>query len=402
MPQTGKPRFHTYWNSFITTTLTFISTACLSFTGTANAMNVLHLQGAIDRAPAPETCIQWEMKFGLHKLTRPKEAADDWIWIADHVVSKGIHKCLVVLGVRMSTLSQKRDLTISCEDVEPLGIVPMKSSSGGLIEVEFEEILDANHGIPPLAIIKDQGSDLRCGGRRFKEAHPSVIDIHDVPHKIARLYEHELKNDVLWKKFSKACADFKKQVQLTEYADMAPPNQRSKARYHNIDVLVDWGIPQLSCYRELPKERQKKLEWLCEYSKGLACWKGMIDVGRVGRDFVRKHGIYLGCCENLEDSLMSLKLCPRANQLACDLIDFVEEEGSKVPAGKRVIGSSEIIESLFGKHKYISARGPKPMGRLILSMASRVGQRPTEALVETAFELVKEKDIDIWLQKAFG
>ncbi|WP_194847767.1 hypothetical protein [Candidatus Neptunochlamydia vexilliferae] len=94
-------------------------------------MEVFHQQKKIDRAPAVETCIQWEMKLGLHKLTRTKEAADDWIWIPDHVVSKGSHKCLVVLGVRMSSLLKKDDLTVAFEDVEPLGIVPMKISNGG-------------------------------------------------------------------------------------------------------------------------------------------------------------------------------------------------------------------------------------------------------------------------------
>jgi len=179
-----------------------MSTACLSFTGTANAMEVFHLQGKINRAPAPETCIQWEIKFGLFKLMRPKVAADDWIWIADHVVSKGVHKCLVVLGVRMSTLSQKDDLTVSYEDVEPLGIVPMKTSNGELMEAEFEAILNANHGIPPLAIVKDHGSDLRCGGKLFSKVHPDVINIYDVPHKIARLYEYQLKDDEVWVKFT--------------------------------------------------------------------------------------------------------------------------------------------------------------------------------------------------------
>ena len=143
-------------------------------------MEFFHRQGKLDRAPVVETCIQWEMKFGLYKLTRPKAVADDWIWIADHVVSKGVHKCLVVLGVRMSTLLKKDDLTVAFEDVEPLGIVPMKTSNG-----------------------------------------------------------------------------------------------------------------------------------------------------------------------------------------------------SRVPDGKRVLGSSEIIESLFGKHKSVSEKGPKPMGRQILSMASRVGERPS-------------------------
>ncbi len=364
-------------------------------------MEFFHEQNKLDRAPAVETCIQWELKFGLYKLTRPKEMADDWIWIADHVVSKGVHKCLVVLGVRMSRLLKKGDLTISLEDVEPLGIVPMKTSNGGLVQAELSTILEANHGIPPLALVKDHGSDLRCGGRLFCEAHPSVIDIYDVPHKIACLYERQLRDDELWGSFTKKCADFKKQVQLTEHSNIAPPNQRSKARYHNIDVLVDWSRDQLLHWGELSSKEQKKLKWLKEYEISLECWGQLVDIGRTTRDFVRKNGIWEDGHEHLGNHLMEIKTCPQAEEFTCDLVDFIEEQGSRVPKGKLVIGSSEIVESLFGKHKSVSEKGPKPMGRLILSMASRVGERPNEVLVKSAFEQIKESDVDRWLKNAF-
>jgi hypothetical protein len=364
-------------------------------------MEMFHENGKIDRAPSVETCIQWEMKLGLHKLTRPKEAADDWVWIPDHVVSKGVHKCLVVLGVRMNSLVKRGDLTIGFEDVEPLGIVPMRVSNGRLVELEFEEILKNNHGIPPLAIVKDHGSDLLCGGRRFCETHPGVIDVYEIPHKIARLYEHLLKEDESWENFTKKCADFRKQVQLTEYSKLSSPNQRSKARYHNIDVLVDWGLGKLSQYGDFPQDVKEKLKWLQSYSKELEYWGQLVEIGRTGRDFVRKRGLWLDCQEQLKDCLMEKKMCPRAEQFACDLIDFVEEQSNKVPEGKCVIGSSEIVESLFGMHKNIAERGPKPMGRLILSMASRIGEPPTEAIVETAFERIRERDVDSWLRKAF-
>jgi len=364
-------------------------------------MEVFREQQKLDRAPAVETCIQWELKVGLHKLTRPKEAADDWVWIVDHVVSKGMHKCFVALGVRMSALAKKGDLTVGLKDVEPFRIVPMKTSNGSLMRAEFEAILEANHGIPPLAIIKDHGSDLRCGGRHFCEAHPGIIDIYDVPHKIARLYEHRLKEDVLWGEFTKKCANFKKQVQLTAYSNVAPPNQRSKARYHNIDVLVDWGTDQLLHYGELSQNAKTKLNWLRAYEEELGYWERLVDTGRICRDFVRKQGLWLGCEEPLGDLLAATPLCSHSEEFVCDLIDFIKEQGDKVPEGKRIIGSSEIVESLFGKHKSIAEKGPKPMGRLILSMASRVGESPTESLVETAFGRIRERDVDEWLAKAF-
>lgn len=365
-------------------------------------MDIFYGQNKIERAPSVETCIQWELKLGLHKLTRHKEVADDWIWIPDHVVSRGAHKCLVVLGVRMSSLMKKGGLTVDFGDVEPLGIVPMKTSNGGLIEAEFEEILKANHGIPPLGIVKDHGSDLRCGGKRFGLTHPGIIDIYDVPHKIARLYEHRLKNDELWGKFTKKCTDFKKQVQLTEWSNVAPPNQRSKARYHNIDVLVDWAADQLLHYGALSQGAQNKLNWLQEYAGELEYWGQLVGIGRSVRDFIRKKGLWLECHEQLKDCLVETDMCPRAEEFTCDLVDFIEQQGNKVPEGKCVIGSSEVIESLFGKHKSIAEKGPKPMGRLILSMASRVGEPPTETLVETAFERIKERDVSNWLERAFG
>jgi hypothetical protein len=78
-------------------------------------MEIFCTQGKIDRAPASETCIQWEMKFGLYKLSRPKAAADDWIWLADHVVSKGAYKCLVIDHGSSNeySLTEKRSDTLS-------------------------------------------------------------------------------------------------------------------------------------------------------------------------------------------------------------------------------------------------------------------------------------------------
>lgn len=378
-----------------------MSTACLSFTGAANAMEVFCTQGKIERAPAPETCIQWELKFGLYKLSRPKAVTNDWIWLADHIVSKGTYKCLVVMGVRMNTLLQRNDFTLRYEDLEPLGIVPMKVSNGALMEAEFESILAANNGIPPLAIIKDQGSDLRSGGRAFSEAHPEVINLDDIPHRIARLYEHLLKDDEPWKKFTTACANFKKRVQLTEYATLAPPNQRAKARYHNIDVLIDWGTKQMLQFEELSSDRRKKLKWLMDYEPELGYWRQLVDIGRAGRDFIRTRGLWLDCYEKFEDRLLELTIDARAEEFACNLVDIIKEAGEKIPQGKQVIGSTEILESVFGKHKSIAERGPKPMGRLILSMASRVGEKPTESLVQRAFEQIKEQDVAEWLNQTF-
>ena len=353
--------------------------------------------GNLDRSPSVETCIQWELKIGLHKLTRPKEPADDWIWIMDHVVNKGAHKCFLVLGVRMSMLEQRKNLTLSLQDLEPLGVVPMRVSNGKLVAEELEKILETTGGRPPLAILKDQGSDLRCGGRDFCEEHPGVINIHDVPHKIACIYKNILEDDIDWINLTRDCASFKKKAQLTQNAHLAPPNQRSKARYHNIDVLVDWAM------KWLPRcEMYKELKWLKGYADRLIEWSQLVEAGRNVRDIVRQNGISRDCYKLISDHLVKIAILPKADQFTCRILDFLEEEGKKVPEGKRVIGSSEIIESAFGVHKNVSSRGPKPMGRLILSLASRVGEDVSELLITEAFERIQEKTVSSWLAHAFS
>ena len=360
-------------------------------------MEVLQSQGNLDRAPSIETCIQWEMKVGLHKLTRSKEAADDWVWIMDHVVNQGVHKCFLVLGVRMSTLEKRKDLTLRIEDLEPLGIVPMKVSNGELVAAELEKIVAKVEGRPPLAIVKDQGSDLRCGGRSLCEKYPQIIDIRDVPHKVACVYKKILEYDSDWNRFTSECANFKKRMQLTQHAHLAPPNQRSKARYHNIDVLVDWAIKWLPYC-----DRYEELKWLKSYGSNLQEWSQLVASGRIVREIVRREGISRDCYEVTENRLVDIAISPKAEDFACDIIDFLEEEGKKIPEGRRMIGSSEIIESVFGVHKNISGRGPKPMGRLILSMASRVGEMVSESLIVDAFERIQETTIDKWLADAFS
>lgn len=377
--------------------MSLLHTASLSFSGTSHALEVLQSRGNLDRAPSVEACIQWDMKVGLHKLTRDKEPADDWVWIMDHVVNKGVHKCFLVLGVRMSVLQGRNDLTLRIQDLEPLGVVPMKESNGRLVAEELERVLEVTGGRTPLAILKDQGSDLRCGGKDFCREHPEVININDVPHKIACIYKKIFDQDVDWDRFVQECANFKKKVQLTQHAHLAPPNQRSKARYQNIDVLMDWAMKWLP-YCDMNKE----LSWLKRYTNRLTEWSQLVEAGRGVRDIVRRQGLSKGCYHQISDHLLNIVTLPKAEQFACDILDFLEGEGEKIPEGKVVLGSSEIIESVFGMHKIVSSRGPKPMGRLVLSMASRIGEAPSEKLIAEAFERIQERTIDNWITQAFS
>jgi hypothetical protein len=48
-----------------------------------------------------------------------------------------------------------------------------------------------------------------------------------------------LAGDETWQRFTRLAAQSKRQTQQSALVCLAPPNQRSKARHMNIDVLVD-------------------------------------------------------------------------------------------------------------------------------------------------------------------
>jgi hypothetical protein len=56
-----------------------------------------------------------------------------------------------------------------------------------------------------------------------------------------------------WSKFVQNASKTSKRVQQTSLAQLAPPNQRSKARYLNVDTLVAWGQNML-CYLDCQVE----------------------------------------------------------------------------------------------------------------------------------------------------
>ena len=59
----------------------------------------------------------WLLRLGLHQLNRPKEQADDWMWIMDHTMQLGERKCLIIVAIRQSAWDAK-DRVLSHEDAD--------------------------------------------------------------------------------------------------------------------------------------------------------------------------------------------------------------------------------------------------------------------------------------------
>ena len=268
-----------------------------SLRGTALATGLINrLLGGEQEVPSPTSVRSWLLRVGLHQLQRPLEKADDWVWIVDHTVQIGELKCLIIVGFRLGVWQQQEDRRLTYEDVELIGLWPVRTSTGEIVNGQLESAI-ARTGLPRL-IISDDGRDLHRGLALFQGRHGGVVWIYDIKHKTASLLKHELEGDPVWTEFAKRANQMKRQVYQTELAFSNPPQQRGKARYMNVDTLVAWGVKVLTWLdeprptgRELDAERiAEKLGWLRDYREPLRQWEQAMQVIETAETLVRREG----------------------------------------------------------------------------------------------------------------
>ncbi len=338
---------------------------------------------------------------------RPKEQADDWLWIIDHTVQLGVEKCLLILGVRLSDLPS--DLTLKHEDVEPIALYPVTSSNGEVVFQQLEETIEKT-GLPR-AIVADHGSDVKSGIESFVQAHPTTSYLYDIKQKTAALLKSYLKNDEIWKDFTQHASRTKSQVQQTALAFVAPPNQRTKARYMNLEVLVRWGrralvlldrIEKKGDTRESYKEIKAKLGWLSQFQEPLKEWDEICQVTMTAESFVRQQGLWKGCNADLSKRFDFGITSPLAIQIREQPLDFVKDQSLKTKPNERLLGSSEVIESVFGKMKWLEKDQAKSgFTGLILGVAAIVSHTTTD-VVTKAMETVPTKKVTEWIKDKLG
>jgi hypothetical protein len=290
------PARHQYPIGIMYLYVSLVLTASTSLRGASKSLEVfistLNFDCSIPSWPCGRL---WLLRLGYYKLNRPKEKSDDWIWIADHVTQLGDEKCFVINGIRQSHLSNiNRALTY--EDIEPLAILPVTKSSGKIVFDQLEQTI-AQTGIPR-EIMGDHGSDIKKGLDEFCKEHPQTSYIHDIKHKTALILKHEFEIDLVWQEFTKKCSQTKQKIQQTPLAFLNPKNQRTKARYMNIDALIDWGIDTLVFVEEQAKNPSKqidaieeKLGWIRHYKKPLKEWNDILKIVSTTEQFIREKGI---------------------------------------------------------------------------------------------------------------
>lgn len=348
----------------------------------------------------------WILRLGYYKLTRPKERGDNWVWIVDHTVQIGAEKCLVILGVRLSDLPAIGEC-LSHEDVEPIALLPVEKSNKDVVHQQLEASIEKT-GIPR-EIVSDHGPDLKSGIAKFCQAHHETCAVYDIKHKTAALLKHELDDDPIWNEFAQLAGQTKRKVQQTPLAPLSPPNQRTKARYMNVDVLIHWGRDTLAFLDRAEestmfdaKQVEEKLGWITRFRRSLKEWQALLQVVMTTESYIRQRGLYQDIHLELEQRLQPLARTEQAQRVCTELTAFVAQEAAKAHPDERLLGSSEIIESVLGKLKRLEQDQSKSgFTGLLLALCATVATTTTD-VIHQALETVPTNVIMVWCQKNLG
>jgi len=349
------------------------------------------------------------LRNGYCHLHSPIEKANDWVAIADVTIDLGKVKCLTILGVRMSQLEHRGDYTLKYSDVEILGLHLTQKCTGEFVYNALEETRE-RIGDDILAVVIDQGADVKKGARLFKEQHINTHVFYDMPHKLSIVMKRELTNNPKWSDFLKKLLETRRLVQQTELAALMPGNQRSKGRYIDVGYLVRWPRRILERRQNgnldaIPEERfQKYFGWIHDIWNSIVGWEFMVEAVDLIKGMIRQVGLSLDVYETLKivfDEALSIVENEELVNFLSESIGAVEEEYKKLPEGRAAICSTEVLESAFGKYKEITS-GYQGVTGNVLGMATYLGSDKTEKDVKQTMEGCSVRVAIDWVKEKVG
>lgn len=309
----------------------------------------------------------WLMRLGHALLTMPLPQADDWAWLVDLSVQIGQEKCLVILvilvilGIRLCDLPKPGEC-LQHQDMRLIALAPRASWTKEKVKDALQEAV-ARTGVPRV-IVNDHGSDLHGGVLLFQETHSTTQEVYDIKHKAACLLKGRLQKDPRWQAFQHEVGQTRNAVRQTELAFLAPPAPKDKARFMNLQPQLQGAEGVLDILREPPpqvltwasRERlEEKFAWLRPLADAVAEWSHWQQVLNIAVTHVGQHGITRTTAKEMYRQFPRPFAHASTALLAKELTRFVVAQAKHLKPGERFPGSTDVLESCFGKLKEFSS-----------------------------------------------
>jgi hypothetical protein len=335
--------------------------------------------------------------------------ADDWVWLVDHSVQIGRDKCLVIVGVRAVDLPDPGE-SLRHEDLSLIELLPASSWTRAEVADALENAAKQT-GSVPRAIVNDHGVDIAGGVAIFQQRHPETVNLYDAKHKAACLLKARLEKNQRWQEFQTRVGSTRCAVQQTELAFLAPPTPKSKSRFMNLEPQLTWARRMLANLRDPTTVKQfatigrlrEKFGWMEAFESDVIEWSQWQQVADVAVTWVNHNGIYRGAAKVMASQLSQLDaLQDSARSLGRELVAFVRSEEALTRRGERLAGSTEVLESCFGKFKQLEKQQCRGgFTQLLLGFGAMLTEVSTD-LVRGALQLSRTIDVRRWAAETLG
>jgi hypothetical protein len=401
---------HGYGPDMISLFLRLVLEAGVSLRAVPRVLTTINqVLGLLLPVPCWTTGRLWLLRLGHAVLTASPVVADDWVWLIDHSVQIGRDKCLVIVGVRMADLPEPGE-SLRHEDLELIELLPAPSWTRAEVDQALENAAQRT-GSVPRAIVEDHGGDVAGGVALFQQRHPGTIDLYDAKHKAACLLKARLEKNPRWQEFQTCVGQTRCAVQQTELAFLTPPAPKVKSRFMNLERQLIWARHVLANLRDpttvskfATTERLKeKFGWMEAFEPDVIEWLQWQQVVDVAVKLVNDNGIHRGAADFIAGQLSQLDaLQDSARSLGRELVAFVRSQEALVRPGERLTGSTEVLESCFGKFKQIEKQHSRGgFTQLLLGFGALLTEASTE-LVQRAMEASRTIDVRKWAAETLG
>jgi len=368
-----------------------------SFRATTKCFSIINESlDMTSKGPCYTTLINWVHKIGYYELNKIKEKANDWVIILDESIQLGCDKILVVFGIRESEIDFTRPLNF--KDLVPLREISKTKWNGELVK---DVVQDLKNEIGDIKYaVGDYGSDLKKGLGLLNITH-----IHDVTHKIALILEKSFKDNIFYKEITQKMSEMRIKLSQSEIAHIIPPKQRKKSRYQNIKIISDWCMKAINLIENEEEKSEKiidNLKWILSYKDFIL---ELSEINQVICDIekILKHN-GLSVSSKKECDLIMNKLTTNnlGRQIKEQIQMFLDSTLKMLPENKKILITSDIIESAFGKYKnYVSCNPMAGITNLVLAIAAFTSSL-CEKEIKEALEFTSMDEIKQWSNKFIG
>ena len=204
--------------------------------------------------------------------------------------------------------------------------------------------------------------------------------VYDAAHHGTGVLKRRFEADARWADLITRLSQTKARLQQTPDAYLLSPSLRAKARYMNLAALLRWCRAILVLLDRGPSggvasvHAKVRYGWLKRFRRAIGQWSRWKSTARCRVAFVRTHGLSRCCDVELAADFRRRPAQQRHKQWEAELLQFVQTQSAGTQPGERLAGSTEVLESVFGKRKTLERQESNSgITTLLLSLGAMLG-----------------------------